>query len=113
MRENKISKWNILKLVLKINFWLCVISMVSIFVIPFIISKINMNSYEVGICTLGTAFLMPVILFVITWIVCIIYSFKKNIAKEIKNAYMLMPIYYIFITFPFLSLVLYILNIFG
>lgn len=105
MKENAINKRYILKLVLKINIWMRIISTASIFGIPFIISKININSY---VCTLGTAFLMPVILFVITWVICIIYSFKKNISKKIKNAYMLMPAYYIFVTFPFLSLVIYI-----
>lgn len=110
MNGTKISKATILKLIIKINIWMCIISAVSILGVPFIISKINMASYEGAICVLGTAFLMPILLFAITWVICIIYAFKKNIAKGVKNAYMLMPIYYIFITFPFLSLVLYIMN---
>ena len=113
MDGTEISKATILKLIIKINIWMCIISAVSILGVPFILSKIPMGQYDGAICVLGTAFLMPIILFAITWIICITYKFKKNIAKEIKDAYMLMPIYYIFITFPFLSLVLYIMNRYG
>ncbi len=110
MDGTEISKVAISKLIIKINIWMCIISVVSILGVPFIISKIPMPQYDVAICVLGTAFLMPIMLFAITWVICIIYAFKKNIAKKVKEAYMLMPVYYIFITFPFLSLVLYIIE---
>jgi len=60
-----------------------------------------MDPYKGAICVLGTTFLMPIMLFAIMWIACIIYAFKKNIAKGVKEAYMLMSVYYIFITFSF------------
>ena len=110
MDGTEISKTTILKLIIKINVWMCIISATFIFGVPFIISKIPMDQYDGAICVLGTAFLMPIILFAIAWVICIIYAFKKNISKKVKDAYMLMPVYYIFITFPFLSLVLYIME---
>lgn len=112
MEENKINKWNTLKLIVKINAWMCVISTVAIFVPPFIISLFVKDSYEWFLVASGIVILMPGILFGITWVICIIYAFKKNIAKKIKDAYMLMPVYYIFITMPIFVLEIYIINLF-
>lgn len=112
MKENEISKWNILKLVLKINFWMCMCFNVAIFILPFTVTLFIKDTYTCLLLSSGIVISMPAILFVITWIICIIYSFKKNIAKEIKNAYMLMPIYYTFVTLPIFGLESYIISLF-
>ena len=112
MEDNTTNKFNTLKLVVKINVWMCIIFTVGIFIPPFVISIFAKGSYQWFLVASGIVILMPGILFGITWVICIIYKFKKNIAKEIKEAYMLMPIYYIFITMPVLALEIYIINLF-
>lgn len=102
-----------IKLVIRINIFMCIVLAILIF-IPIFIAPMFLNKsddFKVVYVALGA--LVPMILYLITWIVCIVAIFNKKIEKYKRDAYMLMPIYYMFVTLPAFLGLFYIINKLG
>lgn len=109
MDEKKLSKKEVFKLILKINFIMFVIAMCAM-CWPLIIKEIE--DFEIGIITIGNSLLMPAILLCASLVVRIIYAHKKDISEQVRKIYMWIPVFYMFITFPAIFGIIHIASIF-
>ena len=87
-----------------------IISFIAIFGPPFIIMRLNIEENVAFNLACSNLIFMPTILFVVTLVIGLVCKLNKNISKEVKEKYMLLPFYYVFFTPVFSMLLMYIID---
>ena len=110
MSTSKTNKIQVIWLKLRIAMSIGIISFIAIFGPPFIIMRLNIEENFAFNLACANLIFMPIVLFIITLVIGLVFKLKKNVSKEIKEKYMVLPVYYVFFTPVFCVLLMWIID---
>ncbi len=110
MSTSKKNKMQIIWLRLRIAMSISIISFIAIVGPPFIIMRLNIEEDLAFNLACANLIFMPIILFIVTLIIGLVCKLNKNVSKEVKEKYTLLPFYYVFFTPVFSMLLMWIID---